>query len=72
LSFGQGVSAQRGRKRGEILAELRRLVTDSALTDTAFREQDCWFVESLCITWSGLSTPGRSGLIVGAGVMKKS
>jgi hypothetical protein len=31
------VTPQRVRKRGEILVELRRLVTDSTLTDTAFR-----------------------------------
>lgn len=33
------VTPNRVRQRGEILAELRRLVADSALTDTAFREQ---------------------------------
>jgi len=33
------VTPKRVRQRGEILAELRRLVTDSALTDSAFREQ---------------------------------
>jgi hypothetical protein len=33
------VTPHRVRKRGEILAELRRLVTDASLTDAAFREQ---------------------------------
>jgi TnpA family transposase len=35
------VTPHRVWQRGEILAELRRLVTDSALTDTDFREQAC-------------------------------
>jgi TnpA family transposase len=33
------VTPSRVRQRGEVLAELRRLVTDSALTDSAFRER---------------------------------
>jgi len=35
------ITPRRLRERGEILAELRRLVTDSTLTDTAFRMEAC-------------------------------
>jgi len=33
------VTPRRARQRGEVLAELRRLVTDSSVSDTVFREQ---------------------------------
>jgi hypothetical protein len=50
------VTPQRVRQRGEILAELHRLVTDSGLTDAAFREP----ASAILLPENAASPPSRA------------